>query len=91
MPGTFTWRGLSEPASAMRSTCAMTTPPELCAAIAIARLSSVSASRSIVMLPWVSAVVPRMNATSMRKGLVEQPFLAIDFHQPDQVFAWSRR
>ncbi len=53
----------------MRSTCAITTPPELRAAIAIARLSSVSASRSIVMLPWVSAVVPRMKATSIGKAL----------------------
>ena len=63
MPGIFTCRELSEPRSAMRSTWAMTTPPELRAAIAIARPSSVSASRSIVMLPSGSAVVPRITPT----------------------------
>ena len=59
-PGIFTCRGLSVPASAIRSTCAMTSPPELCAAIASASVSTVNASRSIVMLPSGSAVVPRM-------------------------------
>ena len=63
MPGIFTCRGLSDPRSAMRSTWAMTMPPELRAAIAIARPSSVSASRSIVMLPSGSAVVPRITPT----------------------------
>ena len=66
-PGIFTWRGLSEPRSAMRSTCTMTMPPELWAAIAIARPSSVSASRSIVMLPSGSAVVPRTMPTLIGK------------------------
>ena len=69
MPGIFTWRGLSVPRSAMRSTCAMTMPPELRAAIAIASASSVSASRSMVMLPSGSAVVPRMMPTSIGKAL----------------------
>ena len=68
-PGTFTWRGLSEPRSASRSTCAMTTPPLLCAAMAMARASSVSASRSIVRLPSGSAVVARMMPTFTGKAL----------------------
>ncbi len=68
-PGTCTWRGFSEPRSATRSTWAMTMPPELRAAIAIARASSVSASFSIVMLPSASAVVPRMMPTWIGKAL----------------------
>ena len=68
-PGIFTCLGGSEPRSTMRSTCTMTTPPELCAAIASASASSVSASRSIVMLPSGSALVPRTNATSIGKAL----------------------
>jgi hypothetical protein len=68
-PGTFTWRGFSEPRSAMRSTCAMTMPPLLCAAIAMASASSVSASRSIVRLPSGSAVVARMMPTWIGKAL----------------------
>ena len=52
IPGTFTCRGLSEWLSAMRSTWAMTMPPEFRAAMAIASTSSVSASRSMVMLPF---------------------------------------
>ena len=43
----------------MRSTCTITRPPQLRAAMAIDSASSVSASRSIVMLPSGSAVVPR--------------------------------
>ncbi len=69
MPGTLTCRGGSECASANRSTCAITMPPELRAAIATASDSSVSASRSIVRLPSGSAVVPRMKATSIGKAL----------------------
>ena len=42
-------------------------PPELCAAIAIASASSVSASFSIVMLPSGSAVVPRTMPTWIGK------------------------
>ena len=57
------------PLSAMRSTCTMTMPPELCAAIAMASASSVSASRSIVMLPSGSAVVPRMMPTLIGSAL----------------------
>ena len=68
-PGIFTWRGLSEPRAATRSTCTMTRPPELCAAIATASASCVSASRSIVTLPSVSAVVPRTSATVTGKAL----------------------
>ena len=51
------------PRSAMRSTCTMTMPPQLCAAMAIDSASSVSASRSIVRLPSGSAVVPRTMPT----------------------------
>ena len=68
-PGILTWRGLSDPRSAMRSTCTMTMPPELRAAIAIASPSSVSASRSIVMLPSGSAVVPRTIPTWIGNAL----------------------
>jgi hypothetical protein len=68
-PGIFTWRGFSEPRSAMRSTWTMTMPPELCAAIAIACASRVSASFSMVTLPSGSAVVPRMMPTWIGKAL----------------------
>jgi hypothetical protein len=53
----------------MRSTCAITSPREFLAAMAMARLSSVSASRSMVMLPSGSAVVPRRKATWIGKAL----------------------
>ena len=53
----------------MRSTWTMTRPPEFFAAIAIAKLSMVSASFSIVTLPFGSAVVPRQNATLIGKDL----------------------
>jgi hypothetical protein len=53
----------------MRSTCAITSPREFLAAMAIARLSRVSASRSIVTLPAGSAVVPRISATWIGKAL----------------------
>ena len=43
--------GRAMPCAAMRSTCAMTRPLALRAAIAAASASSISASRSIVMLP----------------------------------------
>ena len=62
MPGIFTVRGCSVCSSATRSTWAITSPPEFLAAIAIARLSSVSASRSMLRLPAGSAVVPRISA-----------------------------
>ena len=48
-------------------------------------LSSVSASRSIVMLPSGSAVVPRMMRDVDRERLVEQVLLAADRHQRHQV------
>ena len=69
MPGICTSRGLSELLAAMRSTWTMTKPREFFAAIAIARLSSVSASRSMVMLPAGSAVVPRSRATLIGNDL----------------------
>jgi hypothetical protein len=47
----------------------MTTPPLFFAAMAIARLSRVSASRSMLTLPFGSAVVPRRKTTSMGKAL----------------------
>ncbi len=69
MPGIWTSRGLSESLAAMRSTCTITKPPEFFAAVAMARPSSGRASRSIVMLPAGSAVVPRNSATWMGKDL----------------------
>ena len=69
MPGIFTCREFNVFDSASRSTCAITMPPELRAAIAIESPSSVSASFSIVMLPFTSAVVPRTIATSIGKVL----------------------
>ena len=56
-------RASSEPSAATRSTWAMTMPPELRAATASARFSSTSDSRSVLMLPFGSAVVPRIRAT----------------------------
>jgi len=68
-PGIFTWRALSAPRSAIRSTCAMTRPPQLRAAIAIDSISSVRASRSMVILPSGSAVVPRTMPTFIGNAL----------------------
>jgi hypothetical protein len=64
MPGTLTFFGFMVCRSAIRSTCAMTKPPQFFAAIAWASISIVRASLSMVMFPSVSAVVPRMMATS---------------------------
>src|ERR1019366_9185404 len=61
MPGILTWRGLRLPLLATRSTCAITIPPELCAAMAIASASSVSASFSMARLPSGSPAVARIN------------------------------
>ncbi len=63
MPGTTTCLAGSAPAAARRSTWAMTKPLLALAAMAIARLSRISASRSMLILPSGSAVVPRMIAT----------------------------
>ena len=46
----------------------MTKPREFLAAIAAGSTSKVSASRSMVMLPAVSAVVPRISATWIGKA-----------------------
>ena len=51
----------------MRSTWTMTTPSELCAAMAAEVASSFSASRSMVALPRGSAVVARRKATWIGK------------------------
>ena len=69
IPGIFTSRGLKLPLSATRSTCTITKPSALCTAVATARASSVSASRSMVMFPSGSAVVPRRKATSSSNDL----------------------
>ena len=69
----------------MRSTCAITKPLEFFAAMAAARLSSVSASRSIVMLPFGSAGRAADERDVDRERLVEQPFLAVDLEQLDEV------
>ena len=69
IPGIFTSRGLRLPLSATRSTCTITRPPALCTAVATASASMVSASRSMVMFPSGSAVVPRRNATSSCSAL----------------------
>ena len=63
MPGTRTARAGRLLTSAIRSTWTITRPPEFLAAMAMARLSRVSASRSMEMLPAGSAVVPRISAT----------------------------
>ena len=79
------------PCAHTRSTCTMTKPFEFFAAIASARLSSVSASRSIVMLPPRSAVVPRSKRHRDGKGFIEQPFLAVDLasRAPDRRWCAS--
>lgn len=64
-PGTLTRRGFRLPVSATYSTCAMTSPPLFLVAIAIASVSSVNDSRSMMMLPSGSAAVPRMKATEI--------------------------
>src|SRR2546427_86313 len=64
-PGIFTCRGFSPWRSAMRSTWTITMPPELWAAGAMERPSSVSASFSMVTLPAGSAVGPRRVAAGM--------------------------
>ncbi len=53
----------------MRSTCTITSPPLFFAAMAAGSASSVSASRSMVMFPAVSAVVPRSSATWIGNAL----------------------
>ena len=78
-------RGCSVCSSATRSTWAITSPPEFLAAIAIARLSSVSASRSMLRLPAGSAVVPRMQRDVDRERLVEQPLLAVELEQAHEL------
>ena len=75
----------------MRSTCTMTTPPELRAAVAIASASSTSASRSIVMLPSGSAVVPRRIADVDRQGPVEEVLLAAQRQRLDEVLGGAVR
>ena len=62
-PGTLTLRGCKVLRSASRSTWAITMPPLLRAAMAMARASSVRASRSMLRLPSGSAVVARMMPT----------------------------
>ena len=90
MPGILTWRGLRLPLSATRSTWAMTMPPELCAAIAMASASSVSASFSMVRLPSASPVVARMIPTWIGEGLVGEAFLAAERHPLDEVLGGLR-
>ena len=60
------------------------------AAMAIARQSSVSASRSIVTLPASSAVVPRKQRDVDREGLVEQPLLAVDRMHAHEILGGAR-
>ncbi|MNP77538.1 hypothetical protein D3C76_1749890 [compost metagenome] len=69
MPGIFTSRGFNEPRTTTRSTWAITRPPELRAAMAMARLSMVSASRSMDRLPSSSALVARITPTWIGKLL----------------------
>ena len=56
----------------------------------MARLSRVSASRSIDKLPVGSAVVARMKGDVDRERLVEQPLLAIELDQPDEILGRRR-
>ena len=64
-PGTLTSRIRRLPRVASWRTWAITIPPLLRAAMAIASISPWTASPSIVRLPSSSAVVPRMTATSI--------------------------
>ena len=63
MPGTRTAAGSSVPAGTMRLTWAMTMPPALCAAWAMASRSWWKGSSSHDRLPSASAVVARISAT----------------------------
>ena len=77
LPGTTTSLGASDPAAAIRSTWAITSPPEFFAAMAIGSMSRVSASRSMVMLPQA---VGRRAADQRHvdgHGMIEQPFFAL--------------
>ena len=62
----------------------MTSPFEFFAAIASARLSRVSASRSMEMLRPVGRGAADQGDVQ-RDGLVEDPFLAVDLHQAHEV------
>src|SRR6478609_2461869 len=86
IPGIYTSRGFRVLAAAILSTCTITNPREFLAAMAIARLSSVRASRSIVMFPAGSAVVPLRSRDADWEGFVTQPFLVIDVQELDEVF-----
>ena len=85
MPGILTVRGCSVRASAMRSTWAITSPPEFLAAIAMARLSSVSASRSMREVARGVGGGGADEGDVDRERLVEQPLLAVELDQPDQL------
>ena len=61
--------GLSVPFLARYSTCTMTMPPELWAAVATERPSFMTLSLANEMLPFSSATVPRRSATSSGKLL----------------------
>ena len=83
-PGICTALGLSDPSSASRSTCTMTSPREFRAAIAIASVSNVSASRSIVMLPARFRRGPANERDLDRERLIEEPLLTVHLDQPDE-------
>ena len=74
----------------MRSTCAMTNPLQFLAAVASARLSSVKCllfHRDVAVV--IGGGAPH-NRDVDRKRLVEQPWFAIDFDQPHQLFGGAR-
>ena len=85
IPGIFTCRGLSDPRSAMRSTCTMTMPPELRAAIAIARPSSVSASRLHRDVAVGIGGGAADHADVDRKGAIEKVLLVAQRHERDEI------
>ena len=68
-PGTLTSRAGIPPGRTISLTWAMTTPPLLWTAWAIARESRIVGSSFCLMLPPASIRVPRTMATSMGKGL----------------------
>src|SRR5260370_26690042 len=81
----FTCLGLSEPRSAIRSTCAITSPSELRTAIAIASASSVSASFFHGDVSVRIGGRAADNSDIDRECAIEKKRLAFDLDKADEI------